>query len=110
METHAESLTLIGETTEILRKQRRVLKDLAHCLFNRTLSDDPRHRIRRIREFNKFMAGAEKKLAALEAECAVLEKLRGMLSPPAGQQMKRPAPLTGKDLPNAPMPLPDGGL
>jgi hypothetical protein len=75
---------LIGETAEVLRKEQRVLKDMAHCLLNRALSDEsgPGHRIRCVREFNKFMAGAEKKLAALKAECVVLEKLREMLSPP----------------------------
>jgi hypothetical protein len=81
----SQALALIGETTEVLRKEQRVLREIAHCLFNRALSSEPgpgfRGRGRKAREFNQFMAEAEKKLAGAGAELAVLEKLRGVLSP-----------------------------
>jgi hypothetical protein len=79
----SNALALIKETTEVLGEQRRVLKDLAHCLFNRMLPIEPGPggRGRKARDFNQFMAEAEKKLAAIEAERDVLEKLRETLAP-----------------------------
>jgi hypothetical protein len=88
----SQTLTIIEGKTVILRKQQRLLKEIAQALFNRALSDESpgqRSRSKKIGEFNKFMAEGKKKLAGLEAECVVLEKLRGVLRTADGTQGSR---------------------